>query len=157
MRTDRIVLGVCLAAFWVAITCPSQTLQPIPNAPAENVDVEYIRLLHWSDALEEVLKGWNQVCAGKTLPECQLLHQRLETEMANYIISAVRYKSRGENCASEIRQRVIQYTIAVYSWNLNCAGKPSEICVNTEADNADEKKCLGAAMEECSKLQDENL
>jgi hypothetical protein len=126
---------------------------PIPTEPGPKIDTAYVELLTRSEDIEIGLAYWNENCK-PIKGVCVAIQKILLSDMAKYIIDARNYKSEGEGCSAAIRQKLIQRTIDIYSWNLNCAGRATKPCVFESKRIDDGKAALEAEMTAC---RDEKL
>lgn len=121
----RIILALLLST--TLVLGQSQVPRVIPNAEVEQsfVDMDFVFLIKWSTDIDVRAKEFNLVCLNDpTTDACQLRKQQMSQDINAFLNVARVYHRQGEGCAADVRFAFVQHMIALYSWNIQCAGKP---------------------------------
>ena len=153
---DQFALALAILALTGIGIGVSQELVPIPPAQDNKPDLFFFQLTQKAVAIDRLSTAWNAKCASlpRTDQGCLDVKKLLNERMTVFIVAAAQYHKTGGGCQAEMRYRVVQRVVALYRWNLKCAGNAAEHqCVEDSARLNKESDELRAQVDECLGLE----
>lgn len=109
---------LCISATLLLVACGSRT-RDLPK----NVDSEYLELVNQGEQLSAQAEKWNQDCNEHiNSKDCVAGQGVLATIWGDYLLRTLKYHSKGEGCAAEMRNKIIAFNGHIALFNIRCAG-----------------------------------